>query len=64
MDWPLTTALLIAALALAAFCSWRGRRPADLTRGPRMTPYGPLMLLAVTLAVFLFVHLIKVLGLL
>jgi hypothetical protein len=53
MDMTLAAGLAGALLALAVFAGWRGARPPDLRRGPRMIPWRPIMLLAATLALFL-----------
>ena len=38
----------LALAALAAFAGWRGARPPDPRRGPRLAPWRLLMLLAAT----------------
>jgi hypothetical protein len=54
-----TLAALIAGLALTAvFCGWRGARPFDPIKGPRMIPWTPLMLASATGALLLLVHLV------
>lgn len=60
---PLTPTLiaLAAAIVVAVFSGWRGARPVDLRRGPRMVPWRFIMLLAVTLGLLLAVHLVQVL---
>ena len=56
MDWPATLAIGAFALAAAAFCGWRGALPPDLTRGPRLIPWRPLMLLFATAAFLMIVR--------
>lgn len=56
MSMPLTLALLGAAVLLTVFCGWRGARPPDVLKGPRLAPWRFLMLLFATLAVFLLIH--------
>ena len=63
MSLPLTLGLLAACLALAALCGWRGARPPDLVRGPRMVPWRGLMLVFATVAFFLLIHLATLGGL-
>jgi hypothetical protein len=62
MPLPLTLALAAAFLALAAFAGWRGARPPDFAKGPRMAPWRFIMLMAAAAAVFLTVHLVNLLG--
>ena len=52
MDLKLTVALAAGLAAAAAFAGWRGARPPDLKRGPRLTPWRLIMLLAATGFVF------------
>lgn len=63
MDFASTLALLLAAVALAAFCGWRGARPFDPVRGPRLVPWRLLMITAALAAMLLLVHLATLLGL-
>ena len=53
MDMTLCASLAGALLALAAFAGWRGARPPDPRRGPRMIPWRPLMLVFATGALLL-----------
>jgi hypothetical protein len=62
MGLPLTLALAAALVALAVFAGWRGARPPDPTRGPRMAPWRFLMALAALAALVLVVHLVNLLG--
>jgi hypothetical protein len=62
MDLTLTALLATALLATAALCGWRGARPPDPAKGPRMTPWRPLMALSAAAALFLLVHLLNLLG--
>ena len=62
MDLSLTLILLAAASAVAVFSGWRGARPPDLTKGPRMMPWRFLMLASAALAVLLLIHLASTLG--
>ena len=63
MDLTTTFVLLAACLAAAALCGWRGARPPDLIRGPRMVPWRGLMLVFATVAFFLLIHLATLGGL-
>jgi hypothetical protein len=62
MDLPFTITALIILLALAVFCGWRGARPANVLKGPRMMPWRPLMMLCVVAILLLTVHLLNLLG--
>lgn len=63
MSLPLTLAMIALFAALAAFAGWRGARPPDPRRGPRLTPWRFIMLLSVTAAIPCVVHLVNLLGL-
>jgi hypothetical protein len=58
----LTLILLIACLAVTVFTGWRGQRPPDLTKGPRMAPWRFLMLLFGAISFLLAVHLAALFG--
>lgn len=57
MSLTWTLALMAAAAAAAVFSGWRGGRPPDLKRGPRMAPWRFLMLLSAALFMLLLIHL-------
>ncbi|MNE08796.1 hypothetical protein D3C80_1014550 [compost metagenome] len=57
MDAVLTLILLIVSIAVVVFAGWRGSRPPDITRGPRMAPWRFIMLLSAALAFLLLIHL-------
>jgi hypothetical protein len=63
MDVIPTLAALAATTATAAFCGWRGARPPDFVKGPRLMPWRMLMVLSGTAALFLAAHLLNLLGL-
>jgi hypothetical protein len=63
MGLPLTLSLLVACAGVAIFCGWRGARPPDPLRGPRLVPWRVLMLLSAGGALPLLVHLVNLLGL-
>jgi len=52
MDVKLTMALAAGLAAVAAVAGWRGARPPDLARGPRLVPWRMIMLLAAAGFVF------------
>lgn len=60
MPLALTAQLLAASLAVMVFAGWRGSRPPDLVRGPRMVPWRFVMLISGALSVFLLIHLFRV----
>ncbi len=62
MDATLTLILLVASVAVVVFAGWRGARPTDITRGPRMMPWRFIMLLAAALVFFLLIHLMAELS--
>ena len=46
MDLSPALALAAGLLALALFAGWRGARPPDLRRGPRLIPWRAIMVLS------------------
>jgi len=62
MDLVTTLALLGGALAVMVFAGWRGARPPDPLRGPRMAPWRFLMLLSGAAALLLLIHLATLFG--
>ncbi len=62
LDYPgamdvLTSLALAAAFAgLAVFAGWRGAKPPDFRRGPRMIPWRPIMVAAATVAILLIIQ--------
>jgi hypothetical protein len=63
MSLVATCIALAVVIGFAAFSGWRGSRPPDLIRGPRMAPWRFLMLIGITVAIFLLIHLINLAGL-
>jgi len=53
MDLRLTVALIVAFATVAAFAGWRGARPPDPMKGPRLVPWRAIMVAAATAAVLL-----------
>ncbi len=62
MTLNLTLALCAALLFIAAFAGWRGSRPPDVMKGPRMIPWRFIMVTAAAFAMFLIVHVVNLLG--
>ncbi len=63
MDIVVTLILAAGCLALALFCGWRGARPFDPVKGPRMAPWSLLMMLSAAALLLILVHLANLLGL-
>lgn len=63
LSLPVTLALLAVGLGLTLLFGWRGARPPNLKRGPRLLPYRFLMLLAAAWVLVMLVHLANLLGL-
>ncbi|THD55535.1 hypothetical protein [Phenylobacterium sp.] len=61
MDMPLTLGLSAGFFALAAFAAWRGAKPFDPRRGPRLAPWRFIMLLAAAVLIFLLGHAVRML---
>ena len=59
----LTLIFLAVGIALTVFAGWRGARPVDLMKGPRMMPWRFLMLLSGAISFLLAVHLAALFGL-
>lgn len=62
MGLTLTLSLAAAALALSVFAGWRGARPPDPLRGPRLAPWRMIMMLSACAALVLVVHVVNLLG--
>ena len=63
MDLRTTLIVLVALAALGLFAGWRGARPPNPHKGPRMAPWRFIMLLAVAGAVLVAVHAVNLMGL-
>lgn len=63
MDLPATLAFLAATIGLTALAGWRGARPPDLIKGPRMIPWRMVMVLSAAASLYLLVHLAALAGL-
>lgn len=62
MSLALTLALIAGFVVLGLVSAWRGARPPDLHRGPRMVPWRFLMLLSAMATLLLVVHLVNLFG--
>ncbi|WP_041373601.1 hypothetical protein [Phenylobacterium zucineum] len=62
MDLQMTLAAAAGLAALGLFAGWRGARPPDPHRGPRMIPWRFLMLLAAAGAILMLVHAVNLMG--
>lgn len=63
MDIALTSILAGGLLAVTVFCGWRGARPYNPARGPRMIPWSLLMMLGAAGLLLIVVHLVSLLRL-
>jgi hypothetical protein len=57
-------AIALALAAVAGFAGWRGARPPDLMKGPRMIPWRPIMVFAATAAILFLVSAERAIGIL
>ncbi|MDO9431618.1 MAG: hypothetical protein Q7T84_09975 [Phenylobacterium sp.] len=62
MTLNVTLALCAALLFIAAFAGWRGSKPPDVMKGPRLIPWRFIMVTAAAFAMFLIVHVVNLLG--
>jgi hypothetical protein len=62
MEMTLTLAAGAAFLALAVFAGWRGARPPNPHKGPRLMPWRFIMLLAAACVVPMIVHAVNLMG--
>lgn len=62
MGLTLTLWLAAACMTAALFAGWRGARPPNPMRGPRLVPWRFLMTLAACGAMVFVVHLVNLLG--
>jgi hypothetical protein len=63
MSLTLTLWLTAGLIVLAVAAGWRGARPPDPLRGPRLVPWRMLMALLALCALVLVVHVVNLLGL-
>jgi hypothetical protein len=62
MTLPVTAALAALLLGVALIGGWRGARPPNVLRGPRMMPWRLIMVTATVLLLMVVVHLVNLLG--
>jgi hypothetical protein len=62
MDLRTTLIILAALVVLAVFSGWRGARPPNPHKGPRLAPWRFIMLLAAAGALLMLVHAVNLLG--
>jgi len=62
MSLTTTLVLLGVALAVMIFCGWRGARPPDPFKGPRLMPWRFPMVGAAAIAMLLLIHLATLFG--
>lgn len=62
MSLTTTLVLLGVALAVMVFCGWRGARPPDPFKGPRLMPWRFLMVGAAAIGMLLLIHLATLFG--
>ena len=62
MTLSTTLILLAASLGLTLLAGWRGARPPDPRKGPRMIPWRFIMLAGAALALLLLIHLTTLFG--
>ena len=62
MDLEITLGAILAGAALAAFAGWRGARPSQPHRGPRLVPWRFIMVLAAAFVMLAMVHLVNLFG--
>jgi len=63
MGWTPTLVFAAAAVVVAGFAGWRGARPPDLAKGPRMVPWRFIMLLSGAALAVLVTHMAGLAGL-
>ena len=62
MTLPVTLLVAAALAALTAFAGWRGARPPNPMRGPRMIPWRAIMVTAAAFLLVVIVHLVNLMG--
>lgn len=63
MDLSLTLLISMGLFAVALFAGWRGSRPPNPHRGPRLVPWRLIMVTAAAGLLPLLVHMASLLGL-
>jgi hypothetical protein len=62
MSLELTLAIAAGLLALTVFAGWRGARPSNPLKGPRMIPWRMIMLLSAACLLPMIVHVLNLVG--
>ena len=62
MSLSLTLAIAAGLLALAVFSGWRGARPPNPLKGPRMIPWRFIMVTCAALLLPMVVHILNLVG--
>ncbi len=62
MDLAATLGVILGFPALTAFAGWRGARPPNLVKGPRLIPWRLIMVLAAAAVLLVLVHAANLLG--
>jgi hypothetical protein len=62
MSLELTLAIAAGLLALTVFAGWRGARPSNPLKGPRMIPWRMIMLLSAACLLPMIVHILNLMG--
>jgi hypothetical protein len=63
MDLTSTLMMIAGLVGLTVFAGWRGARPPDLQKGPRMIPWRMIMVSSAAFALLFLVHLASLFGL-
>lgn len=63
MDLATTLGIAAGLLTVAVFAGWRGSRPPNPHRGPRLVPWRPIMAATAAAAVYFLVHAASLVGL-
>lgn len=62
MDLALTLSLGVLVIAVGVISAWRGARPPDPLRGPRLIPWRFIMLVCGAMALYLAAHALNLVG--
>jgi hypothetical protein len=62
MDLNVTLAIFGILVVIAAFAGWRGSKPSNPLKGPRMIPWRFIMVTASAFALVMIVHAANLLG--
>lgn len=62
MNQTVTAILLGVLVVFAAFCGWRGAKPPNIGRGPRMVPWRGMMVTSAAIILVLLAHLARLRG--